>query len=181
MTSSPFRNIAVRTSTPTIAFISGLAFVAGVIAVPASAFATVTPTVTSIFPSHITATDATLKGKNGAVDAVGHSFWVSRRLIKTTSANIPAGVYSTPDMGAISSSTPFTVALSSLTTDAVTTGGATGVNLPAITPNTTYFYVAWVKVGDTWYHGDNKSFTTASSPDNGGGTVTPPTPSAVTN
>ncbi len=112
----------------------------------------------------VTASDVTLNGTNGPDAAGGHSFWVSTSTFATSSPNIPAGVYSTPDMGAIAASTTFSAALSSLNSDAVTTGGATGNNLPPITPNTTYYYVAWSNVGGTWYPGAELSFTTGSAP-----------------
>lgn len=105
----------------------------------------------------ITSSNATLNGTNGGSAATGHSLWVSLTPFVTTSSTIPAGVYSTPDMGAIAANTPFSASLSSLTT--------TGVpgNLPAITPNTTYYFAAWSNVGGTWFPGAVLNFTTAKT------------------
>ncbi|MES2315377.1 MAG: hypothetical protein V4486_01425 [Patescibacteria group bacterium] len=103
----------------------------------------------------ITSTDATLNGTNGPNAAVGHSFWVSTSPFSTASPSIPAGVYSTPDMGAIAGNTAFSALLSSLTTSGVPS------NMPAVTPNTTYYFVAWSNVGGTWYPGAELNFTTS--------------------
>ena len=103
----------------------------------------------------ITQTDATLNGTNGDTDAEGHSFWVSTSTFSTATASpIPDGVYSTDDLGAIASNTPFSAQLSS----------ANG--LPAVTPNTTYYFAAWSSVGGTWYPGSVENFTTAAAPGN---------------
>ncbi|MDR3547636.1 MAG: Ig-like domain-containing protein [Candidatus Pacebacteria bacterium] len=130
------------------------------------------PEVITDAATDVTVADATLNGTNGNNDATGHSFWVSLAPFDTTTPNIPSAVYSTPDMGAIAANGTFTATLSSLTTDAVTTGGATGTNLPAITPNTTYYYVAWSNVDGTWYPGATQTFTTASSTEREGTTTT---------
>jgi Bacterial Ig domain/Putative peptidoglycan binding domain len=122
-----------------------------------------TPSSITNAATGVTASDATLNGADGPVDAQGHSFWVSTAPFDTSSPNIPANVYSTPDMGAILANTPFTSQLTSLNTDAVTTGGATGVNLPPITASTTYYYVAWDMVNGTWYPGAELNFTTSAS------------------
>jgi hypothetical protein len=131
------------------------------------------PAVVTNPATDVTASDATLNATNEANSAVGHSFWVSLSPIDTSSSNIPSGVYSTPDMGSIAANTDFSASLSSLNTDAVTTGGATGNNLPAIQPNTTYYFVAWSNVDGTWYPGAQQSFTTSNIPGS-------PTPSTVT-
>ena len=99
----------------------------------------------------ISATDATLNGTDGAVDASGHSFWVSTSTYSTVSPTIPDGVYSTLDLGPITANTAFSAPLSSAT------------NIPTITPNTTYYFNAWSKVGSTWYPGEILNFTTAST------------------
>ncbi|HUD02465.1 MAG TPA: Ig-like domain-containing protein [Candidatus Paceibacterota bacterium] len=128
---------------------------------------TVTPNAPEVITnaaSSVTASDATLNGTNGDNIAAQESFWVSTSPIVTTSSNIPAGVYSTPvftDPSDLAANGMFSASLSSLMTDAITTGGATGVNLPSITPGTTYYYVAWSLVGGTWYPGAQQSFTTA--------------------
>lgn len=106
----------------------------------------------------VTAGDATLNGANGGAAASGHSFWVSTSTFSTATPSIPVGVYSTPDLGAIAANTSFSAALSS-----VTTSGVPG-NLPAISPNTTYYYAAWSLVDGTWHPGAIMSFKTAPAP-----------------
>ena len=107
--------------------------------------------------------DATLNGANVDDAASGHSFWVSTSTFSTASPNVPNGVYSTPDFGLINASTTFSASLSSLTTNAVLSGGAPGT-MPAISPNTTYYYAAWSEVNDTWYPGTVLSVTTSPAP-----------------
>ena len=113
--------------------------------------ATTSPFVVTNVATAVTSTNATLNGTNGTSDAVGHSFWVSTSTFSTVSPTIPAGVYSTVDFGAIASSTAFSAPLSS----------ATGI--PAITPNTTYYFAAWSNVAGTWYPGAINTFTTGTS------------------
>ncbi|MHB8710566.1 MAG: IPT/TIG domain-containing protein [Minisyncoccota bacterium] len=116
-------------------------------------------TVTSDVPASVTtnaatgvsSTDATLNGTNGPVDATRHSFWVSTSTFSTASPTLPAGVYSTVDLGTIAPSTTFSAALSSAT------------DLPAVTADTTYYFAAWTKVGGTWYPGAVLQFTTADT------------------
>lgn len=96
----------------------------------------------------ITLTDATLNGQNGGSDAAGHSFWVSLDTFSTASSTIPADVYSTVDLGAIAANTAFSAPLTSV------------MGLPAVTPNTTYYFTAWSLVGGTWYPGEILTFTT---------------------
>ncbi|MFA5841157.1 MAG: peptidoglycan-binding domain-containing protein [Candidatus Paceibacterota bacterium] len=143
-----FKKILVLLTTPL--FLVGGFFVANV-------FAGVAQVITSPATS-ITTNDAALNGINGPSDATGHSFWVSLATFDTSSPTIPAGVYSTPDLGAISADTSFSATLSS-----ITTSGVPG-NLPAITPNTTYYFVAWSLVGGTWYPGAILSFNTDPIP-----------------
>jgi len=107
--------------------------------------------------TNITTTDATLNGTNGATAADGHSFWVSLSTFSTASSTIPTGVYSTPDFGAIAPNTAFSALLSSVTTTGLPT------NMPAITPNTTYYFAAWSLVGGTWYPGSVLTFTTGAA------------------
>ena len=117
------------------------------------AFAEVSPSispaaVTTNAASNISSIDATLNGTNGPADASGHSFWVSLTPgIDTSSPTIPAGVYSTPDFGAIGAGGAFSASLSSVTTTGVPS------NLPAITANTPYYYVAWANVDGVWTPG----------------------------
>lgn len=113
------------------------------------------PFATTVAATDITQTDATLHGTNGPSAAGGHSFWVSTAPFDTSSPVIPAGVHSSPDMGAIDAETDFSVSLSSITSSGVPD------NLPAITPGTTYYFVAWTMVEGTWYPGDQLSFSTA--------------------
>ncbi|MDR3570756.1 MAG: IPT/TIG domain-containing protein [Candidatus Pacebacteria bacterium] len=129
------------------------------------AFTYMTPvnsSVTTTPASSVTSTDATLNGLMGASAATGHSFWVSTSTFSTASATIPAGVYSTADLGPIAAATAFSAALSS----------ATG--LPTVTASTTYYFAAWANVGGMWSPGAVLSFTTASS-----GTALAPTVSSI--
>jgi hypothetical protein len=107
--------------------------------------------------------DAMLNGTNVDDGASGHSFWVSTSTFSTASPNIPNGAYSTPDFGPINASTTFSASLSSLTTNAVLSGGAPGT-MPAITPGTTYYYAAWSEVNGMWHPGTVLSFTTSPAP-----------------
>ncbi len=125
-----------------------------------SVYACHAPTyVTTEAATNLAQADATLNGLNGDYNATGHSFWVSTSTFSTTSPIIPVGVYSTPDLGAIASGTPFSISLSSLTANAYVHGQVAG-SMPAVTPNTTYYYVAWSFVNGTWHPGTMKSFTT---------------------
>lgn len=103
--------------------------------------------------TNITSSDATLNATNGDTAATGSSFWVSTSTPIDTSDpnNIPSGVYSTPDLGAQAASSSFSAQLSS----------ATG--LPAVTPGTTYYYVAWANIGGTWTPDSELSVTTLPS------------------
>ena len=122
-----------------------------------AATAITSASVTTNPATAITTTNATLNVTNGSSAAGGHSFWVSLSTFSTASSTIPAGVYSTPDLGAIAANAPFSASLSSLTTTGVP------ANLPAIMPNTTYYYAAWSNVGGTWYPGQVLTFTTDNS------------------
>lgn len=114
--------------------------------------------VTTNDATGVSSSDATLNGTIGSADAQGHSFWVSSTTIDTSSPNIPADVYSTPDMGAAAGNSAFSALLSSLVTNAVVSGGAAGT-MPALVPGMTYHYVAWANVGGTWYPGAEKMVT----------------------
>jgi|GEM_PF-2929224 len=117
--------------------------------------------VTTNDATGVTSSDATLNAQNGAVAGDGHSFWVSTSHFDTSSPNIPADVYSTNDMGAIGANATFTATLSSLTSDAVITGGAHST-MPAVTPDTTYYYAAWVNAGGNWIPGEEKTLHTSA-------------------
>jgi hypothetical protein len=121
-----------------------------------------TSTPTTNPATAISDTDATLNGTNGSLAASGHSFWVSTSTFSTASPTIPAGVYSTADLGALAPNAASSALLSS----------ATG--LPTVTPNTTYYFAAWSNVGGTWYPGAVLNFTTGSTGVGGtiGGDVT---------
>jgi len=133
------------------------------------------PSVTpvTLAATMVTATDATLNGMNGTSDASGHSFWVSLAPFATSSTALPAGVYSTPDLGAIAANAASSALLSSVS------------GMPAVTASTTYYFAAWSNVGGTWYPGTELSFTTVAANNGGtiGGTVTggtpPPTPGVL--
>jgi len=112
--------------------------------------------VTTNDATDVSSSDATLNAQNGAVAGGGHSFWVSTSHFDTSSPTIPSGVYSTPDMGAIGAGDTFMATLSSITSDGVPS------NLPAITPDTTYYYVAWVQVDGTWIPGEEKTLHTSA-------------------
>ena len=118
--------------------------------------------VTTNAATDVTAHDAMVNGTNGEYAAAHHSFWVSTSTFSTSTSAIPAGVYSSPDLGAIASGTPFSVSLSSLTTDAVVHGQVAGT-MPAVQPDTTYYYVAWSYVNGVWYPGAMQQVTTASN------------------
>lgn len=115
-------------------------------------------TVTTDDATSVAAFDATLNGHIGGTAAQGHSFWVSTTTIDTSSPTIPTGVYSTPDMLSIDANMDFSASLSSVTNEGIP------ANLPAITANTTYYYVAWANVGGTWVPGEVKHFTTSNTP-----------------
>lgn len=117
----------------------------------------VTGNVTTKPATAISQTDATLNGMNGGNAAIGHSFWASLDTFSTASPVIPAGVFSTPDMGAIAANTSFSAALSS-----------TGIT---VIPNTKYFFAAWSNIDGTWYPGEILSFTTGSTEGEIGGEV----------
>jgi len=98
----------------------------------------------------ITDSDAMLNGTNGNNTAIGHSFWASLNTFSTESPTLPAGVYSTADLGAITANTAFSALLSS-----------TGI--PLIAPDTTYYFAAWSNIDGTWYPGEVLNFTTTST------------------
>ena len=110
----------------------------------------------------VSATNATLNGVNGSIAATGHSFWASTSTFSTASPTPPAGVYSTPDLGAVAANGAFSALLTSVT------------GLSAVTPNTTYYFAGWTNVGGTWYPGAVLHFTTE-----GAATSTTPVVSAV--
>src|SRR3989344_2533651 len=130
-----------------------LAGAAGIAWIAPLAFAA-PPEVTTQAATGITASDATLNATNGDTDATGTAFWVSTSTFSaasSTSPSLPAGVYSTGDLGAVASSTAFSALLSSATTPA---------GLLPITASTTYYFVAWSLVGGTWYPGAVLNFNT---------------------
>lgn len=104
--------------------------------------------------SAITTSDATLNGTNGDEAANAHSFWVSLETFDTGSPTIPEGVYSSQVLPGTAALGTFSVSLSDITTSGIPS------NLPAITPDTTYYYVAWSNVGESWFPGEIVSFQT---------------------
>lgn len=94
------------------------------------------PDPTTVDATGVTSLDATLNGTNGQLAATEHSFWVSLDTFATDSPSIPSGVYSTPVLGPLSADEDFSAALSSLTTSGVPS------NMPAITPDTDYYFAA---------------------------------------
>ena len=84
----------------------------------------------------------------------------STSTIDISNSNIPTGVYSTPVLSPVAANRAFSDPLSLVTTNGITTGGVSE-NLPSITPDTTYYFVAWANVGGTWYHGAVETFTTS--------------------
>lgn len=101
----------------------------------------------------ITSSGAVLHATNGPLDATGSSFWVSLDPAFTITGTDPAAdnAYTTADFGAVPAGDAFSASLSSVT------------GLPAITPDTPYYFVAWVNVGGTWYHGAIETFTTLAT------------------
>ncbi len=116
--------------------------------------------VTTGVATGITRSDATLNGAVGPFNAMKESFWVSTSTFATSSSNIPANVYSTPVLPAAGGGATFSDPLSLVTTNGIVTGGV-NQNMPAITPGTTYYYVAWADIGGIWYPGDVHAVTTA--------------------
>lgn len=149
------RRSAERTAEKTVTSLLSIAMVS-VLSFPAG-FAFAIPVQTTTDPATaITASDATLNGTSGTLDSDGHSFWVSLASFGTGSPSIPSGVYSTPDMGPITAGTSFSASLSTLTASGVPS------NMPATTPNTTYYFAAWTHpIGGSWTPGSVLSFTTA--------------------
>ena len=98
----------------------------------------------------ITPADGRLNAFTGPDDVAGRTFWVSASPFEIPEAHYPrpAGVFATIDKGALAAYTPYSIMLSTVT------------DLLPITPNTTYYYVAWVKIDGVWYHGEVLSFTT---------------------
>lgn len=141
------------------ACIASLSVVALVMLPSDVARAIVVPQTTTDAATSITASDAQLNGTSGSADSDGHSFWVSTSTIDTSSPSIPAGVYSTPNLGALSANTAFNALLS------ITTSAGIPSNMPAITPGTLYYFVAWTQpTGGSWTPGSVLSFTTLQAP-----------------
>ena len=113
--------------------------------------ATVTTAPTTGAATNVTLTNATLNGTNGDTAATDSSFWVSTSTFSTASPTLPAGVYSTADLGTQDASAPYSAALTA------------AAGLPAVTPNTTYYFAAWSEVDGTWQPGAVLSFTTGSA------------------
>lgn len=105
----------------------------------------------------VTSSDATLNGTNGTSASNATSFWVSTSPIVVPTfpgTSVPSGVYSTPALAGAAANANYSSSLS------ITTTAGYPSNMPAITPGTTYYYVAWSNVGADWYPGAVTSFTT---------------------
>jgi hypothetical protein len=114
------------------------------------------PEVTTQAATGISSSNATLNAMNGDTAASGSAFWVATStfsVASSTSPSLPAGVYSTGELGARATSTAFSAQLSDLDIPSV----------PTITAGTTYYYVAWVNIGGTWYPGSVLNLTTSPS------------------
>lgn len=112
------------------------------------------PQVTTQAATSVSSSNATLHGMNGDTDATGSAFWVSTStfsVASSSSPSLPGGVYSTGELGAVASSTGFSAQLSDVDVPSA---------LP-ITASTTYYYVAWVNIGGTWYPGEVMNVTTS--------------------
>lgn len=108
----------------------------------------------------VTTNDATLNATNNDVAAGNSSFWVSTSSINTAVPVMPPGVYSTPTLGPVAANGSFSTQLSAVETSGIP------ANIPGgIQPDTTYYYVAWVEIGGTWYPGDEETVTTEALPD----------------
>ena len=124
---------------------------------PTTIFPTPSTAVTTAAATSIASSDATLNGTNGPADATGHSFWVSTGSFSTASPTLPAGVFSSADLGAIAAGVPFSASLSSV------------AGILPVAAGTTYYFAAWSNVDGTWYPGAVMSFVTL-------GTEVPPVP-----
>ena len=109
------------------------------------------PTASSVTvaATNVTAADATLNGMNGDVAAGSTGLWVATSTFSTTSTTPPPGVY-TETLPGVAANTAYSAQLSSVS------------GLPAITPNTTYYFVAWSDVDGTWTPGAVMQFTTGA-------------------
>lgn len=137
----------------TLAVVSTAAIFAFALPLLASAQVVTTNPATSVTPS-----DATMNGTVGVTGTDQESFWVSTSTIDTSTSNIPAAVYSTPPLPALPAGSTFSDALSLVTTQGITASGPS--NMAPITPNTTYYFVAWGNIAGTWTPGAVLNFTT---------------------
>ncbi len=156
MTNSHVSNAFSRTYSA-VAFFASVFIILGTTFAPMTALAA--GEVSTDLPSGETQTDATLNATVGATNADDASFWVSASSGIDTSNPfaIPSGVCSTPTVGGtVLAGASFSKLLSSNSI-----GPVCGIS---ITPGTTYYYVAWVNIGGTWYPGAEQSVTTAPVP-----------------
>jgi hypothetical protein len=106
--------------------------------------------VTTNPATNVTATSATLNGTNGPVAADNTSFWYGPSSAgpftsaADPSGQVPAGWVGVSS-GAQSANTAFTA------------------DIPGLSPNTQYFFVAWSHVNGIWYPGAVLNFTTGQT------------------
>jgi hypothetical protein len=118
--------------------------------------ATALPSVVTDPASSLAPTTATLNGTNGPVAADNTSFWWGTSPISGT---LTPGV----NPGG-SSEFPSTGWASTGVNPGASVGQQFSYALTGLTPNTTYYFVAWSEVGGIWYPGVVLSFETATAP-----------------
>jgi len=107
--------------------------------------------VTTNSATGITSTSATVNGKVGPSDATDTSFWLG-----TTSAG--------PFASSTDPSGQLPIGWAGIDSLAKTARSQFSHAYTGLTPDTTYYFVAWALVNGTWYPGSVLNFTTASAP-----------------
>ena len=140
--------------------------VAGIIALAAlsigaffvsTSFAHADDTPTTGAVTAITSSTATLNGSNGgsAADAGGEGFWYGTTATSSFTADFSATVGSQIPAGW----------LTSLATSLdLSSNGVFSLPITSLTPDTTYYYVAWSEVADFWTPGLVQHFQTLNGP-----------------
>jgi hypothetical protein len=113
-----------------------------------------TPSVTTNAANPIGTMTATLNGTDGPAAADNTSFWWGTTSIGPLTSGSDPG----------SSEFPSTNWSHDSGEGAVSAGGTIAEPITGLTPNTTYYFVAWVEIGGTWYPGQVLSFTTSNGP-----------------